>query len=274
MIRSDLHIHSSFCDGADSPEDMVKEAINRGLVSLGFSGHMDPSVGVPMDIGKYKAEIRRLKEKYKGQIDIFLGGEVDCLFDGGDIDDLEYRIGSTHTLRMRDGRMFSVDDTEEILKKFSKEYYGGDYYALSRDYYETEAKIIEKAHPDFIGHFDLVLRFNDSLHFIDEDDQRYIKPALETMEYLAKADLPFEINCGAVNRGRRKDFYPGKRLLNALHGFGGRIVLSSDAHDKEHILASFREAAEAATDAGFKEAWVLKRDSGGQPVWESEALSC
>ena len=274
MIRSDFHMHTFLCDGADSPEDMVKAAIDKGLVYLGFSGHMDPPCGVSMDIEKYKAEIGRVKDKYKGQIDIFLGGEVDCLFDGADIDDLEYRIGSTHSLRMPDGEMFSVDDTEEMLKKFCHEYYGGDYYALSKDYYDTEAKIIDRVHPDFIGHFDLILRFNDSMHFIDEDDPRYYNPALDTLEYLVKAGVPFEINCGAVNRGRKKDFYPDKRLLRALHEFGGRIVLSSDAHDKEHICASFKEAAEAAMAAGFKETCVLKRDDRGNPVWESEALSC
>ena len=100
---------------------------------------------------------------------------------------------------------FSVDDTEEILERYCRDYFGGDYYALAKCYYDTEASVIDRTHPDLIGHFDLVARFNDSMHFIDEEDERYLKCALETLEYLSKAGVPFEINCGAVNRGRKKE---------------------------------------------------------------------
>jgi len=34
-----LHTHSTFCDGIDTPEEMIKVAIEKGFVSLGFSGH-------------------------------------------------------------------------------------------------------------------------------------------------------------------------------------------------------------------------------------------
>ena len=262
MIKADFHIHTNLCDGADSPEEMVKAAIDMGFKHLGFSGHMDPENGVPMDTKKYREEIREVQKKYSGEIDILLGGEVDYYFEG-DTSDLEFKIGSTHTLKMKDGSMFSVDDTEEILKKYCDEYYNGDYYALAKDYFETEVHIIEKVKPDFIGHFDLVTRFNDSMNFIDEDDPRYYKKALETLEYLSKEDIPFEINCGAVNRGRKSDFYPNRRLLKALNEFGGRIILSSDAHDKKHIGASFSEAAKTVLECGFKSTCILVHNEKG-----------
>ena len=40
MILEDLHTHTTYCDGNDTPEDMVKEAIKKGLLTIGFSGHV------------------------------------------------------------------------------------------------------------------------------------------------------------------------------------------------------------------------------------------
>ncbi len=262
--KYDFHMHTSLCDGKNTPEEMVKAAIEKGMKVIGFSGHMDPSCGVAMDIANYVREINDLKERHAGRIDILLGGEVDCLFDIEKLPELEYRIGSTHSLRTSDGREFSVDDTPEVLKSFCEECYDGDYYKLSRAFYDTEAEILERVRPDFIGHFDLVTRFNDELHFIDEEDPRYLKPALEVMELIVNADVPFEINCGAVSRGRKADFYPNSHLLKALHEMGGRILVTSDAHEMGKIGASFKEAAKKARECGFETSLVFHHDPSGR----------
>ena len=39
MIQN-LHSHTTFCDGKNTPEEMVRAAIALGMDSLGFSGHM------------------------------------------------------------------------------------------------------------------------------------------------------------------------------------------------------------------------------------------
>ena len=38
---SSPHVHSQFCDGRNTAEEMVLAAISRGFVSLGISGHFD-----------------------------------------------------------------------------------------------------------------------------------------------------------------------------------------------------------------------------------------
>lgn len=37
--KQNLHIHSTYADGKDRPEDMVQMAIERGFDSIGFSEH-------------------------------------------------------------------------------------------------------------------------------------------------------------------------------------------------------------------------------------------
>lgn len=39
MCLQNLHTHTCYCDGADTPEEIVVAAINKGFESIGFSGH-------------------------------------------------------------------------------------------------------------------------------------------------------------------------------------------------------------------------------------------
>ena len=39
MIRTDLHVHTTYCDGKNTPEEVVLSAIEKGVERLGFSGH-------------------------------------------------------------------------------------------------------------------------------------------------------------------------------------------------------------------------------------------
>ena len=78
----DLHMHTRYSDGKDTPEEMILAAVERGFDSIGFSEHSyNPySPGrqmTPEATEQYKREIRRLKEQYRGKIDIFCGMEYE-----------------------------------------------------------------------------------------------------------------------------------------------------------------------------------------------------
>lgn len=198
----------------------------------------------------------------------------------------EYTIGSTHFVPVpgspvwsapaafgthREGSenwdLIGVDGDISLLHDQCRQYYGGDFYALSADYYRFEAMVAARLHPTFIGHFDLITRFNDLSradggHFLDETSERYLLPARRAMEALVPYGLPFEINCGAVNRGRKKELYPRPELLRHLHALGGEILISADAHQKELLDGGFEEAMELARWAGFTHTNLLVRRTG------------
>ena len=206
--------------------------------------------------------------------------------DGFAVAGAEYTIGSTHFVPVpgsdvwsapaafgthREGSenwdLIGVDGDIGMLHDQCRQYYGGDFYALSADYYRFEAMVAARLHPTFIGHFDLITRFNDLSradggHFLDETSERYLLPARRAMEALVPCGLPFEINCGAVNRGRKKELYPRPELLRHLHALGGKIVISADAHQKELLDGGFEEAMELARWAGFTHTNLLVREPG------------
>ncbi len=269
-LRANFHSHTTFCDGSATAEQMVRAALERGFTQLGFSGHMDPDVH--MDWPAYVTEVRRLQAEYADRIDILLGVELDSVYDPACCPGAEYVIGSTHFLDVETPEPMSVDSSEEHLRALCREHFGGDWLALCRSYYELEAQVYDRTHCDFVGHFDLVTRFNDSMRFVDETSPAYLAPALEAMERLVNQGVPFEINCGAVNRGRKAEPYPRHELLRALHDFGGEIIISADAHQPELLDGGFDVALRSAADCGFTHVNILAHDAAGQVEWRQLAL--
>ena len=100
MIYSDLHTHTTYCDGRNTPEEMVLKAIEKGLDQIGLLAHSymycEREGGLrPEKTREFQQEVKRLKEKYKGQIDVLCGIEQDSCSTAS-TQGFEYIIGSVH----------------------------------------------------------------------------------------------------------------------------------------------------------------------------------
>ncbi|MBQ8072181.1 MAG: histidinol-phosphatase [Clostridia bacterium] len=237
----DLHMHSTFSDGKHPPEEMVAEGIRKGLKRIGLSEHsfveMDDASMLPENEEAYRAEMRRLKKKYAGIIEIRCGLERDYYSEEGPAYD--YVIGSVHWVRMPDGHRMCVDWTPEKLEADCRKYFAGDWYALAEAYYQVEADVVRKTKCDIIGHFDLVTKFNERENWFDVSHPRYTAAWQAAAEALLRTGKPFEVNTGAISRGYRTDAYPAKPIRAYLLGRGAKLILSSDAHRKEDIAFAF-----------------------------------
>lgn len=241
MTFSDFHIHTTYCDGSDSAENIVKEAINKNIKRIGFSGHsytfFDESYCMTESGTKeYKAEIARLKEKYKDKIEILCGVEQDY-YSKAPTDGYDYVIGSVHYLKA-DGEYFPIDESADILLAAAKKHYGGDIYALAEDYFETVSHI---KGADIIGHFDLITKFNEVQKLFDEKNERYVAAYKKAVDTLLIQNVPFEINTGAISRGYRTAPYPSTDIVRYIRENGGRTILSSDSHQKETLCFEFEK---------------------------------
>ena len=255
MTFSSFHTHSLYCDGKNSPEEMVQEAIAQGCPAIGFSGHsntpFDP--GYCMDEVRepaYRAEILRLKQVYRGRIQIFLGIEQDYYSEPAD-PSYEFAIGSVHYVR-KNGTYLSIDDTPEILSQGVEDLYGGDWYRLCEDYYSLVARVPEKTRCQIVGHFDLITKFNEKHRFFREDHPRYTAAALRALRSLLSQGALLEINTGAMSRGWKTVPYPARFLLEEMGKNGTKAILSSDAHRREDLLFGLSEAAALARECGVE----------------------
>lgn len=267
-IGCNLHTHTVFSDGRNTAEEMVAAALERGFFTLGFSDHgvatYDSAGMSPEAERAYIAEIRRLKEKYAGQIEIVLGCEHDFSMPGYDLSPYDYVIESVHLLRVADGVYGSVDRSEATLEELCQSVYGGDMYALCGRYFDDVCRSIEETRADIVGHIGLAGKFNEGGRRFDFADPRYVRPALEALRCAAERNLLVEINTGAMARGYRTSPYPEPALLRPLRDFGGRILFSSDCHAADQVDFAFDQAVSLARAAGFREYWVWK-DGGFAP---------
>ena len=263
MPLTNFHAHSTFCDGSETPEAMVKAAIGKGFTAFGISGHAWMGFDTdwcmtPEGERAFIKEMGRLKTVYADKIMLLTGVERDY-YSPEPLGTFEYVIGSVHYIK-KDGEYLNIDDSEQLQREHVLRHYGGDFYAYTKAYFETVADIVPKTAPDFIGHFDLVAKFNDGGRLFDEADPRYINPALEALMAVTARHKLFEINTGAMYRIGKSVPYPSPFFLKALCARGGEIILSSDSHDSASIGYKFEEAAELAKSCGFKYAKTLTPD--------------
>lgn len=240
MILQDLHTHTTFCDGKNTPEEMVTAAIAEGLSRIGFSGHSYTAFDVSYcmtDYGAYIAEVRALAAKYAGKIEVLCGVEQDYYSDAPTAD-FDYVIGSVHYIRAGGGYI-PVDESAKILKNAADKFFGGDIYALIGSYYNTLADVFNRTHCDIIGHFDLVSKFNEGGALFDESSPRYIAAYRRAADALADCGARFEINTGAIARGYRSVPYPSAEIIAYLKSRGAEFILSGDAHSTDGICFEF-----------------------------------
>ena len=259
---SNLHTHTVYCDGKNTPEELILRALELGWESIGFSGHSYTKYAEdwcmsPEGERAYRNEILTLREKYRGKLDVYLGLEQDML-SPAPADPYDYIIGSMHYLKLPDGGCCAVDESYEVTAAIIADAFAGDGVAYAQAYYRQAASVAAATHCDIVGHFDLVTKFNEGGRCFDETDPRYQHAAITALRQVAQDCRLFEINTGAMLRAGRTVPYPAAFLLRELHQLGGEVILTSDCHQLEGLDHAFSAAAALAKECGFSAAKILR----------------
>ncbi len=106
-IKGDLHTHTDYSDGVNTPDEMIQAAIRMGYEYIAITDHSKSehiAHGMePKRLLKYINEINRLKKKYAGKIAVLCGSEVNIMNDGSLdyakklLDQLDWVVGSVHS---------------------------------------------------------------------------------------------------------------------------------------------------------------------------------
>ena len=265
MISQNLHMHSTWDDGKCAIEEMILASKAAGLASVGFSVHgpmpFENSWECPKEkLPDYIAEVRAMKAKYAGAIDVYLGIEWDATMPEMDLSPYDNVIGSVHEIPDPMGGTRSGDADTETTAKFLSVSYGGDADAAAEAFFAEYDKVADKPEAAIVGHFDLLTKFDETHYFFDENSPRYRAAAERAMKKLVSAGKIFEVNTGAISRGYRTSPYPSMQWLKLLRSLGGRVTVSADAHHTSGVTCAFDLAEKMVKDAGFEEIWILQDD--------------
>ena len=255
-----LHTHTTYCDGKDTPTEMIEAALARGFGGIGFSGHSymfySPSHSMSLEgTEEYKKEITALKEKYKDRIDVFLGLEFDA-YSVVDLSGYDYLIGSFHYLKIGD-EYVGFDRSADEVARIINVYFGGDGMAFAKECYRQFATLPELGSFDILGHFDIITKNIEKQKFFDTDSKEYLSAAFEALDAMRGKIPLFEVNTGAISRGYRSSPYPMKNILKQMKEWGFGAIISSDCHDSKYLDCAFDDARELLLECGFSEKYIL-----------------
>ena len=263
-IMGCMHVHSNFCDGKNTMAEMAEAALAAGVRYLGFSGHAHTLCPYDEDVCMteeklrgYRLQLDLLQNEYECRLDIMAGIEWDACSDGERPNWIDYWIGSVHNLHdEKTGEYYSIDWTEEELRRCIDNMFGGDGMAMVKYYYEqVEAMAAQK--PDILGHIDLITKLNGWNKFFDASCSEYQEAAKKALRAIDPSTTLLEVNTGAMARGYLDRPYPAPFLLREWNRMGGKIIITSDAHSADQIVYGYDKAIQAARSAGFRESVLM-----------------
>jgi len=281
MHLTNLHTHTKYCDGKYSAEDMIIEAINNNMQSIGISTHGPTPFISDWNIKKNKVEIYineilELKEKYKGTIEVFLGMELDYL-PGIGFDDyskslmkrLDYYIGSVHYLgKFNNGVMWTVDYNLDELLQGINESFAADKKLAIETYYNLIGQMVAEYEPPIIGHIDLFKKNNKDNIIFDEGEKWYIDAVEKCLNIIQSTSSIVEINTGGIARGYTKEQYPSTFIIKMLKEKNIPVIINSDAHSADGITCKFEEMYGLVNNLGFTKLSYLTKDG-----WKEQPLT-
>ena len=245
-MHIDLHNHTPLCNHAEgSIDEFVKAAIEKGIDIFGFADHapMDFDEKYRMDFSQmreYEKEVKEAKERYKNQIDILLGYEVDFLPNHMDKRvlnaDVDYLIGSVHFIDK-----WGFDNPEFIGK-----YKEVDIDSIWQEYFDTVEQMAKSSLFDIAGHLDLIKVFN----FMPNRDITELAEGV--LDAIKASDMVIELNSAGF-RKPVKEAYPSQTILKMAYARNIPITFSSDAHNPKQIAYRYNELKELAKSAGYTE---------------------
>lgn len=290
MRYSNLHTHTTYSDGTHTPEENVLSAVEKNMVSLGFSDHSftgpDSSYCMRKEMyPDYIREIAELKAKYADKLPIYCGLELDyfsvvnslsvnakSLSPGsldttfvepdasesflGELNKFDYIIASVHYI-VKNGICYPIDHSPEQQQDCIQNAFHGDMFAMIQCYFDLLCEHVERVKPTVVGHFDVIAKFS----LMPEDDERYRQIARSALKRIIQTCPYIEVNTGAIARGLRQVPYPNHYLLQTILEEGGEVVLGSDAHNKNNLVFYFNEAVELLKNIGFDHLCVFNGQS-------------
>lgn len=262
MIKSNYHIHTTYCDGHDSAEAMARAAYQAGLTSIGFSSHFTmiypDDCGIEEnDISSYINTIARIRENYAGAMNVLTGFELDYYMNTEDYNplieqirpQLDYVIGSIHTMGYSNGIMQIIDaGPEDFAQGVSQLFETPDDFVQA--YYKAVGDMAEKKKPDIIGHLDLIKKNNFGIY--SEDTPLYKNAVKEVLDRIKASGCIVEVNTGGLYRYGERCLYPSVSILKEIKRRDIPIMVNGDSHTTDGIAYKYQETESLLYSLGFR----------------------
>lgn len=279
MNLTNYHSHCLYCDGRADMATFARFAAAKGFTAYGYSSHAPLPFPTAWTMewdrmDDYLSEFSSLKKQYEGQVELYIGLEIDYLNEDSHPASacfqalpLDYRIGSVHLLQNAKGEVVDADLTPDRFARMVQQHFNGDIGKAVRQYFDRSNRMLQLGGFDILGHADKIHHNAECYrpHITSEDwyqelVQTHLKEAVQD-GYLIEVNTKAYLDLGV--------FYPDASYFPYLKELGARVVVNSDAHYPDRINFGRREALQALQKAGFTSVAEFHDDR-----WKDVPLSC
>ncbi len=256
MAQVNYHVHTYLCGHATgSLDDYINTAREKGLQEIGFSDHAPVPLrfreGISMDpeeVGFYIDEISARQDRYKDEIKIRLGFEVDFPL----MDTFPQELFSHNRMDFFTGSCHFLGewpfDHADFIDEFSRRNIDDVY----RSYYSIIESMADSGLFDIIAHFDLVKKFG---HRAKSD----FSPVIERIaKKLSGKGTTVEINTSGIMKPVG-EMYPSDDIIGILFRNNVPVTISADSHSPEHIDFMLDEALAKLKRIGYRKISGFKK---------------
>jgi len=252
----DYHLHTPLCNHAEGElEAYIGQAIKRGLKEICFLDHLTISETgknlsmPPEQVPFYFQAVRQAGEKYKYQIEVKVGLEVDFNPDhAAQVED----IAGAHEFDVIGSSLHFFDEVDVVRHKGSWNRGEGDTDEIYARYYDRIQEMLAYDYFDVICHFDLIKK---SDRRPSTSPEKAVDNILLTMK---KKSIAMEINTSGYNH-KTKALYPSLEIIDQCVELGIGFTLGSDAHRPEEVGRHFDRALPLLKAAGGRHLTVFSR---------------
>ena len=265
-LKKDGHTHTEFCPhgSGEDVEQLIQKAIELGFTEYSITEHnplpkrfMDEAAGTREaivtggmnihEVEMYLKKMHHLKDKYKSEIKINVGFEVDYLpgFENWTIDFLnEYgkqiddSILSLH-FQSGVGGYRSIDFSPEDFGSGLIQHYGS-FQKAQENYFSVYLEMVESDlglfKPKRMGHLTLCQKFQTYFEreATDLSDTSFFLID-QILDRVKEKDYELDFNTAGLFKEYCGEAYPPARVMNKVKEKGVKFVYGSDSHSLNDV---------------------------------------
>ncbi|MED1201600.1 histidinol-phosphatase HisJ [Heyndrickxia acidicola] len=260
LVNGDFHVHTQYCPhgSKDAMELYVQAALKKELNCLSFTEHAPLPSGfrdpVPNndstmqweDVPAYLAEANLLRKKYKKEIEVNTGYEVDYVlgYENETIKLLKllkanpvYSILSVHMLRAPGGEYVCIDYSPEEFSRIIQLF--GSVEKVYEEYFQTLKRAIQMDlgpyKPKRIGHITLIDKFSA----LFKSNYDYSSDINEILSLIKENNYSLDANTAGFFKEYCGICYPPPSILEKAASLDIPLIPGSDSHAANDIAKGF-----------------------------------
>jgi len=251
----DYHTHNYRCGHAVGElREYIEQAIAIGFHEIGLSDHL-PLFHIPderklpqitmeqHELDDYVEEACKLKDEYKGQIDVKVGIEADYVPGWEEYLQREllrypydYVLGSVHF----------IDEWDHSDSRCVNQWEGKDIAEVYREYYALIQAAAKSKLFDSIAHVDVIKRYN---HRPEEDISDFVQ---KTFQVIKDSGVCVEVNTSGEFMPV-KEMFPAKDILTLCQQLDIPLTIGSDSHSPSRVGTNIKRMYSELQEMGFAE---------------------